>query len=133
MPGRGEGRFEGGGGGKRFQIGVPLLFLVRVRILEREGGNIIAEGRWERVFSVVGEEGGRGVGGGLEIEENQWRCENGAVGYSVSVFFFFFFFFFLEHFVDVLFLIFFFFRSNYSQKSHSLNLQNFFPFGLRFI
>ena len=87
MPGRGEGIFLGGGEGKRFEKGVPMLFFVNVRVREGEGGVVVAEGRWERVFSVVGEEEG------VEIEETRWGCENGGVGYLVRFFFFYFFFF----------------------------------------
>ena len=87
LPGRGEGRFEGGGGGEggeRFEVGVPLLFVVRMRVLEGgEGGGVVAEGSWERVFSVVGEEGGEV---GLEVGESRWGCEGGGEGYLVRFF-----------------------------------------------
>ena len=83
LPGRREGRFVGGGeDGEMFEVGVPLLFFVRVRVLER--GNLVAEGTWEKVFSVVQEEEVSGAAG-LVIEESRWMCQNGAVGYLVCV------------------------------------------------
>ena len=92
MPGRGEGRFVGGGEGVQFEIGVPLYFVVRVRVREREGGRVLAEGRYEEMFSVVGERGNRRQEGenlGLVVEESEWVCDEGAFGYSVSKFGFF--------------------------------------------
>ena len=93
LPGRGEGRFDGGGGegGERFKVGVPLMFIVSVRIIERGGGEgegegegrVVAEGRWEKVFSVVGEEE---EGEGLKIEESRWVCEGGGEGYLIRFF-----------------------------------------------
>ena len=86
MPGREEGIFETENG-KSFEIGVPLLFVVRVRIREKEEGEVIAEGRWEQLFTPVSEDLG------FEIVENSWICEDASIGYLVSFFFFFFFFF----------------------------------------
>ena len=87
MPGRGEGRFEGGGGERGvFEVGVALYFVVKVRVREREEGGrlgeVVTEGRFEKVFSVI--EGEEQDNLGLVIEENQWICGNGAIGYSVS-------------------------------------------------
>ena len=83
LPGKGVGRFEGGGGegGETFEVGIPLLFVVRVNVLEKEGGGVVAEGQWEEVFSVI-EEGETG----LEILESQWVCEGGEMGYLVRFF-----------------------------------------------
>ena len=78
MPARDEGIFVGGGNGKRFEVGAPLFFVVNMRV--REGDRVISEGHWEEVFSVV--EGDLR----LEIEETQWLCENGAMGYLVCDF-----------------------------------------------
>ena len=78
MP-RGEGRFVGGGEGIEFEAGVPLYFVVKMRVREGGRGEVVTEGRWEKVFNVV--EGGDS---GLVIEENQWMCEGGAVGYLVN-------------------------------------------------
>ena len=85
LPGRGEGRFEGGGERGKFEVGVPLYFVVRVRVWERgrEGDVVVAEGRWEKLFSVV-----EGDWEGLEVEESSWVCEGGKIGYLVSLFFF---------------------------------------------
>ena len=94
MPGRGEGVFVGGGGGRVFEVGVPLYFVVRVRVRE-VGGFVIAEGYFEKVFSVIEEQGSRRGrqeeenNGIFVIEQNEWICEGGAVGYSVTIFFFF--------------------------------------------
>ena len=91
LPGIGEGKFIGGGEGERFQIGVPMFFVVRVRVWERrgeragEGRGMVAEGEWERVFSVVQEEG---MEVGLEVEESVWGCEGGGAGYLVSFYYF---------------------------------------------
>ena len=81
LPGKDNGRFLGGGMGKQFEEGVPLFFMVKVRV-RREGGSgeVIAEGTWEKVFSIMGEDEG------VQIEESRWICENGAVGYLVRDF-----------------------------------------------
>ena len=78
MPGVGDGIFVGGGGGREFEVGKPLYFDVQVRVREREGGEVVTEGRWQEVFSVIEREDSE-----LTIEENQWMCDDGAVGYSV--------------------------------------------------
>ena len=80
MPGSGEGRFIGGEGRDSFEVGMPLYFVVRVRVRSNNGGEVVAEGRWEKMFSVV--EGGDS---GLVVRESQWMCDDGAVGYSVCV------------------------------------------------
>ena len=67
------------------------MFIVRVRVIERGGGEgkgegegrVVAEGRWEKVFSVVGEEE---EGEGLKIEESRWVCEGGGEGYLIWFF-----------------------------------------------
>ena len=85
LPARGEGRFVGGGGegGEYFKVGVPLLFVVNVRVLEVRGG-VVTEGRWEELFNVV--EGEGETMAELEIEESRWMCDDGTVGYMVSFF-----------------------------------------------
>ena len=77
MPVGGVGRFGGEEG--KFVVGVPLYFVVQMRV--RRGGDVMAEGRWEEIFSVV--EGGDA---GIVIDENQWICDEGTVGYIVSFF-----------------------------------------------
>ena len=86
MPGRGEGSFIGGGEEKEFEVGVPLYFVVRVRVRKVEEGRlgeVVSEGRYEEIFSFVEE----GEGEEWIVEESQWMCENGAIGYSVRIFF----------------------------------------------
>ena len=86
MPGREEGRFELEEG-EKLKVGVAYYFVVRGKVRERGGdGEVVAEGRWGKVFSAV-EEGGEVLG--LEME--WWRCEDSSVGYSVCVSFFLFF------------------------------------------
>ena len=86
MPGREQGRFLGGGMGNTFEVGVPLLFVVKVRVRGVGGtGEVISEGYWEETFSVVDE----GEEEGWEVRETRWMCESGTVGYLVSVFFLF--------------------------------------------
>ena len=87
MPGREEGQFVGGGpDGREFMVGMPLYFVVKMRILDVDGGGVVAEGRWEKMINVLEREES-----GLVIEENEWMCEGGAVGYLVFFFFLFFF------------------------------------------
>ena len=66
---------------ENFQDNIPLLFVVKARIRrgeEGKEGEVVAEGRWEEVFSVV--EGG---GEGVEVVEMSWMCGDSSVGYSV--------------------------------------------------
>ena len=79
MPGQLDGRFEGEDG-ETFEEGVPLYFVVRVRVRE-SGGRVVGEGKWEKVFNPVGS-----GGTGLEIVRSEWVCEGSAVGYSVTIF-----------------------------------------------
>ena len=66
------GRFEGEEG-ERLREGVPMFWVVRVRVRSEEG-EIVGEEEWSRVLSPVGggrgeEEGGWGVGsGGGELD-----------------------------------------------------------------
>ena len=129
MPGSGEGRFVGGGReGEVFQVGVPLYFVVRVRIRERlEGGvlgEVVTDGKFEKVFSVVEGEGVQDDESSvLVIEENQWICDDGAIGYSVCFFFF--------HLIFVFFTnIFIFLRSRFFRPTRSI-IQSFQPYGRR--
>ena len=89
MSGRETGRWEGEEG-KKLREGVPLMFVVRVRVRDwgqGEGGRgeVVSEGRWMKVFSpIVGEEERiKGGGEGIEMREERWMCEDGSVGYSV--------------------------------------------------
>ena len=84
MPGISEAIFESENN-KNLEAGIPLLFLVRVRVREEGGGNVVAEGKWKEVFTPVEEEEGKGV----EIVETSWMCQDSSVGYSVSNFYFF--------------------------------------------
>ena len=83
MPGRGEERFQGEEG-ERLREGVPLFFSVKARVRKggRGGGEgegrVVAEGRWSGVVNPV-----RGGGGGLELIENYWICEDSSIGYLV--------------------------------------------------
>ena len=88
MPGISEAIFESEND-ENFEAGIPLLFLAKVRVREEGGGNVVAEGKWEEVFTPVEEEEGKDV----EIVETSWMCQDSSVGYSVSQFYFFFFFF----------------------------------------
>ena len=47
---------------------------------EEGGGNVVAEGKWEKAFTPVEEEEGKGV----DIVETSWMCQDSSVGYSVS-------------------------------------------------
>ena len=78
MPGSGEQRFEGEEG-ERFEVGLPLLFVVRTIVRDEEGGEVVSEGTWEKLFSPVEEEGLV-----LEFVEESWMCSDASVGYSVS-------------------------------------------------
>ena len=88
MSGRETGRWEGEEG-KKLREGVPLMFVVRVRVRDwgkggrgGEGGRgeVVSEGRWMKVFSPIAEKGGEE---GIEMREARWICEDGSVGYSV--------------------------------------------------
>ena len=81
MPGINKAIFESEND-KNFEAGIPLLFLVRVRVREEGGGNVVAEGKWEEVFTPVVEEEGKGV----EFVETSWMCQDSSVGYLVSAF-----------------------------------------------
>ena len=77
MPTRNQAIFEQETG-RNFKVGVPFLFMVRVRVREEGvGGEVVAEGRWEEVFNFVEE------GAGLEVVETRWMCGDSSVGYSV--------------------------------------------------
>ena len=90
MPTRGDGRFVGGNGeGEEFQVGVPLYFVVSVRVREKlEGGSlgeVVTEGRFEKLFSVI-EQPNNAQGQEdlvLVMDEDKWICDDGTVGYSV--------------------------------------------------
>ena len=84
MPGEREGRFESEEG-KTFERGVPLFFYVKSRVREGEGGEVVAEGEWSGVFSVVGREGE-----GLEVVRDEWICEDSSIGYTVLFIYFLF-------------------------------------------
>ena len=102
MPGKEEGHWEGEEG-KNLRKGVPLMFVVRIRVRDwgeegrkrrrgegdGERGELVSEGRWVKVFSPVVE--GRGEEGGgeeIEMKEERWMCEDGSIGYSVQFSFF---------------------------------------------
>ena len=89
MPGINDAIFESEND-ENYETGIPLLFLVRVRVREEGEGNVVAEGKWEMVFTPVKEEGK-----GVELVQTSWMCQDSSVGYSVIDFYFFFFFFFL--------------------------------------
>ena len=97
MPTRGDGRFVGGNReGEEFQVGVPLYFVVRVRVRERlEGGSlgeVVTEGRFEKLFSVV-EQPNNAQGQEdlvLVMDEDEWICDDGTVGYSVILFIYYY-------------------------------------------
>ena len=96
MPGRGEGRMVRGGEGKRFEKGVPYLFVVKMRVVGGEG-RVISEGFWERVYSVVEEEG-------VSVEEERWVCGDGGFGYLVRFFFFIYIYIYIYFFLILIFL-----------------------------
>ena len=145
MPKRGEGRFIGGEGeGEEFQVGVPLYFVVTVRVRERlEGGalgEVVTEGRFEKLFSVVEQpNNAQEEDPVLVLDENQWICDDGTVGYSVffsfffsfSFFYFFYFFFFFFICLFVFHFKFFFFRLRCIHPIPGLILQNFRIYGLK--
>ena len=98
MPGMSDAIFESEND-SNFEVGVPLLFFVRVRVREEGGGNVVAEGKWEELFTPVEEEGT-----GVEIVETSWMCQDSSVGYLVSdfvllLFYFYFYFYFADTFV----------------------------------
>ena len=90
MPGISDAIFESEND-ENLKGGVPLLFFVRVRVREEGGGNVVAEGKWEKVFTPMTEEEGMRV----EIVETSWMCQDSSVGYSVSIFYLFLFYFIL--------------------------------------
>ena len=102
MPGISDAIF-GSENDKTFEAGIPLLFSVRVRVREEGGGNVVAEGKWEEVFTPVEGDEGKGV----EIVETSWMCEDSSVGYSVCDFYIFYSVYFI-----LIFLIYFYFMSN---------------------
>ena len=79
MPGISDAIFESEND-ENFEVGVPLLFLVKVRVREEGGGNVVAEGKWENMFTLVEE------GKGVEIVKTSWMCQDSSVGYLVSDF-----------------------------------------------
>ena len=81
MPGAGEGRFESQQG-EMFREGEAYYFSVQSRVIERAGGEVVAEGRWSNVMSGVREEGV-----GLEVVEDYWVCEDSSIGFLVILFF----------------------------------------------
>ena len=91
MPGRGQGRFEGGGvgGGEEWVVGRALYFIVRVKVREGGGGRVVARGEWEAVVSVVrgGVFNGPDQGGflrrNLKVNEERWMCRDSSSGFSV--------------------------------------------------
>ena len=83
MPGINDAIFESEND-ENFEGGLPLLFLVRVRVREEGGGNVVAEGKWEEVFTPMEEEEGMEV----KIVETSWMCQDSSVGYSVCDFYF---------------------------------------------
>ena len=85
MPGINDAIFESEND-ENFEAGVPLLFLVRVRVREEGGGNVVAEGKWEEVFTPVEKEEGMKV----ELVETSWMCEDSSVGYLVVIILFLF-------------------------------------------
>ena len=84
MPGISDAIF-GSANDENLEGGVPLLFLVRVRVREEGGGNVVAEGKWEKVFTPMTEKEGMEV----EIVETSWMCQDSSVGYLVSHFYLF--------------------------------------------
>ena len=67
--------------GRNFQIGVPLLFVVRVRVRDPQGGQVISEGSWEELFSPVSGDRTK-----LEVVESSWLCDDSSRGYLVTFF-----------------------------------------------
>ena len=80
MPGNEEWRFEGEEG-KEFEVGVPLYFFVRGRVMEGSGGGVVADGVWSEVVNVL--DGDREE---LELVEDRWACGDGSFGFMVSNF-----------------------------------------------
>ena len=79
-----------------FIEGIPYNFVIYARAGGIGDGDEewewVSRGKWERLFSVVGEQGE-----GLELEFTEWRCPSGQGrhGYLVCIFFSFLFFSFL--------------------------------------
>ena len=92
MPGRGESRFEGGGGIQRFEAEVPLFWTVKGRVRRGAQGPVVAEGKWSGLLNPV-EQGE----GGLEILVDRWVCPDSSVGFLVCLNFCFVFFLFFPH------------------------------------
>ena len=85
MPGISDAIFESEND-ESLEGGVPLLFLVRARVREEGGGNVVAEGKWEKVFTPLMEQEGMEV----DLVETSWMCQDSSVGYLVSHFYLFF-------------------------------------------
>ena len=100
MPGEGEWVFVGEEG-EDLKKEMPLYFIVGVRVRERGGGEVVGEGKWERVYSPV--EGG--VAGDVGVVVDKWGCGGGKEGYSVCVFYFYWFSFYCSPFHSPFFLI----------------------------
>ena len=108
MPTSGE-RFVSDGG-RKFGVGVPMLFVVRALVVGEEGG--VSRGEWERVYFGMADDVS------FQLKTGVWDCLVGGngQGYRVCVsllffsFLFIFFFFFITFIgLDFFFIIFFFF------------------------
>ena len=105
MPTSGE-RFVSDGG-RKFEVRVPMLFVVRALVEGKEGG--VSQGEWERVYFGMADDVS------FQLKTGVWDCLVGGngQGYRVCVsllfFSFLFIFFFLLHLLDWIFFLSFFF------------------------
>ena len=108
MPTSGE-RFVSDGE-RKFEVGVPMLFVVRALVVGKEGG--VSQGEWERVYFGMADDVS------FQLETGVWDCLVGGngQGYHVCVSLLFFFFhlfilFYCIYWIGFFFLSFFFYHS----------------------
>jgi len=78
MPSLNEERFESDNS-EEFETGVPLLFTVRVRVLD-SASEVVSEGKWQRLLNPVGNGGQL-----LELVGERWDCGDSTEGYSARI------------------------------------------------